>query len=268
MHNEIVHFAPANGFTAGTYEKLFDLLRTDYTVTSIEKFGHNPRYPVNDNWLNLADELIDSIEQHTNEPVTGVGHSLGSVLTFMAAHKEPGLFKQVILLDPPLIDGAGALLFRAIKKLGILDRSGLVTKSKKRRTQWPGVEEAEEYLRGKPPFKYFDPDCLRNYLQYSTTTSENGLRLTFDINVESEIYRTVPHNIGSYKRVLGIPGTIIIGKDTYRQSGYMLSRFARRQGFDFERLSYGSHLFPLEYPEQTAALIRKAIAKPNRSIVQ
>jgi pimeloyl-ACP methyl ester carboxylesterase len=263
VHNEIIHFAPANGFTAGTYEKLLGLLRTDYTVTAIEKFGHNPNYPVNDNWTNLANELIDHIQQHTNEPIIGVGHSLGGVSTFIAAYNKPSLFKQVIMLEPPLIEGVAALLFLATKKLRILDRSKLVTQTRKRRTQWSSMNEAENYFRGKSLFKRFDPDCLRDYVQYGTTTNENGVRLTFDINVESDIYRTAPHNIGSYKRVTGIPGTVIIGKYTYIHFRYILSRCAKRQGFDFKQLLFGGHHFPLEHPEQTATLIREAIHKLN-----
>ncbi len=263
MPNEILHFAPANGFTAGTYDKLLGLLRTDNTVTAIEKFGHNPNYPVNDNWTNLADELIDHIEQRTNEPIIGVGHSLGSVLTFIAACKKPRLFKQVIMLEPPLIEGVAALLFLATKKLGILERSKLVTQTRKRRNQWSSMNEATDYFRGKSLFKRFDPDCLRDYVQYGTTTNGNGdgVKLTFDIKVESDIYRTAPHNIGSYKRVIGIPGTVIIGKYTYIHFRYILSRFAKRQGFDFKQLPFGGHHFPLEHPEQAATLIREAIHK-------
>ncbi len=263
---QILHFAHANGFPVGTYGKLLGCLESDYTIIAIEKLGHNPNYPVNDNWTNLADELIDYIENSTSEPIIGVGHSLGSVLTFMAAYKKPGLFKQVIMLDPPLIDGIAELLFMVAKKLGILARTKMVTQTKKRRTQWASVQEAEDYFRGKSLFKGFDPDCLRDYVQYGTTTGENGVRLAFDINVEADIYRTTPHNISSYKRVLGIPGSVMIGKHTYRQTRYILSRFAKRQGFDFERLSFGSHLFPMEYPEQTAALVREAIDKSDDSI--
>jgi predicted alpha/beta hydrolase family esterase len=42
------------------------------------------RFPVDDNWHNLVDELIHHLEQQP-EPVWGVGHSLGGVLHLHAA---------------------------------------------------------------------------------------------------------------------------------------------------------------------------------------
>ncbi len=260
MTETMIHFTHANGFPAGSYEKTLDILRKDYRVTAIEKIGHNPLYPVNDNWSNLVDELTSHIRQYSDEPVIGAGHSMGSLLTFMAAYKTPGLFKQLILLDPPLLEGAGALLFQAAKRLGILKRTSLVSQARKRRAGWESTDEAIEYFRGKPLFRKFDPDCLRDYVRYGTEKHENGVKLKFAPDIESEIYRTTPHNLGSFRRVLQIPAIVIIGKNTYKQSPYMLSRFARRQEFEYRRLSFGSHLFPLEYPEHTARLILEAIA--------
>lgn len=253
----ILHFAHANGFPAGTYRKLLDLLNPDYTVIAIEKLGHNPDYPVDDNWPSLVNELIDYVKSNASEPVIGVGHSLGSVLTFLAAYNHPDLFRKLIMLDPPLIFGFPAFLFYLSKKTGLLNRSREVSHTKKRRTDWSSRGGAEEYFKGKPLFSRFDPDCLRDYVQYGTSATETGVALNFDINVESNIFRTTPHNISSLKRSLGIPGAVILGKDTYGPSHYMLSRFTKRHRLHFQQLDYGTHLFPLEYPERTADLIKK-----------
>ncbi len=119
----ILHFAHANGFPAGCYNKLFGLLRGDYTVIAIEQMGHNSHYPVDDNWENLTRELIDYIERNAGgSAIIGIGHSMGGILTFLASYKRPELFKGIIMLDPPLAYGPLAFFLYLGKKLGLRER--------------------------------------------------------------------------------------------------------------------------------------------------
>ena len=264
MQKGILHFAHANGFPAGTYAKLLGFLRQEYVVIAIKKLGHNPKYPVDENWEGLIKELVDHIESNAGEPVIGVGHSLGGILTFMAAYHRPKLFREIIMLDPPLAYGPLALLLFLGKKLRLIGRIRLVAQTKKRRTQWSSSQEAEAYLMQKAPFNSFDPDCLRDYVQYGTTASETGVKLSFDVNVESNIFKATPHNMSSLRKRLSVPGTVIIGENSY-VSGRSLNRFAKRHGLYLERFNDGSHLFPLEYPERTAVLIMETIEKLEAS---
>ena len=44
-------FAHANGFPAGTYRALFEQWRAaGRTVHALDRFGHDPRFPVSSNW--------------------------------------------------------------------------------------------------------------------------------------------------------------------------------------------------------------------------
>ncbi|WP_426741489.1 alpha/beta fold hydrolase, partial [Pseudomonas aeruginosa] len=65
--------------------------------------GHDPDYLVGENWYNLVTEIIASIKRQAGQPVIAVGHSLGGVLSLLAAIEQPQLFKAVIMLDSPLI---------------------------------------------------------------------------------------------------------------------------------------------------------------------
>ena len=58
-----IFFAHANGFPSGTYGKLFAALAPEYQVTHLEQHAHDPRFPVDDNWYNLVDELIHHLKQ-------------------------------------------------------------------------------------------------------------------------------------------------------------------------------------------------------------
>lgn len=56
----MIVFSHANSFPAATYRVLFKSLRArGFGVKVIDKFGHDPRYPVSDNWPHLVEQLAD-----------------------------------------------------------------------------------------------------------------------------------------------------------------------------------------------------------------
>ena len=55
-----VVFSHGNSFPASTYRVMLDSLRNrGFEVDAIEKFGHDPKYPVTDNWPHLVQQLAD-----------------------------------------------------------------------------------------------------------------------------------------------------------------------------------------------------------------
>ncbi|HHJ4328519.1 TPA: alpha/beta fold hydrolase, partial [Klebsiella pneumoniae] len=118
---QTIFFAHANGFPSGSYRKLFDGLSAHYQVRHLQQHGHDPRFPVNDNWHNLVDELVHHLQQGDG-PVWGVGHSLGGVLHYHAALRHPELYRGLVMLDSPLLTGMDRLLIRTAKRFGFIDR--------------------------------------------------------------------------------------------------------------------------------------------------
>jgi pimeloyl-ACP methyl ester carboxylesterase len=95
----ILHFAHGNGFPSPCYRQMLMPLEAEFDCCYIDKIGHAKAFPINDNWHTLVDELRESIRlQSNNQPVVAVGHSLGGVLSILAALKEPALFRAVVLL--------------------------------------------------------------------------------------------------------------------------------------------------------------------------
>ena len=48
-------FSHGNSFPASTYRVMLDSLRArGYQVSAIEKYGHDPAYPVTDSWPHLV----------------------------------------------------------------------------------------------------------------------------------------------------------------------------------------------------------------------
>ncbi len=116
-----IFFAHANGFPSATYGKLFAALAPDYQVQHLLQHGHDPRFPVDDNWLNLVDELLHHLAQQPG-PVWGVGHSLGGVLHLHAALRCPHYYRGVVMLDSPVLTRADQWLLRTAKRFGFIDR--------------------------------------------------------------------------------------------------------------------------------------------------
>lgn len=76
----LIVFSHGNSFPAGTYNTVFKSLRArGFTVKAIDKFGHDPLYPVTNNWRNLVQHLADFTRdevEKAGEPAYLVGHSL------------------------------------------------------------------------------------------------------------------------------------------------------------------------------------------------
>ncbi len=140
-------FSHANSFPAGVYELLFEIWRErGYRVHAVEKFGHDPARPVTSNWPHLRDELIDFIDAEVAGPAWLVGHSLGGMLSVLAACKRPDLARGIVLLDAPIIAGMSAHGLHVAKATGLLARMPPGRISQVRRHSWPSRAAVREHF--------------------------------------------------------------------------------------------------------------------------
>jgi pimeloyl-ACP methyl ester carboxylesterase len=261
MSRSTIFFAPGNGFPAGSYAKMLDALGSSFDVDRIELPGHNPDFPPDENWVSLKTELIAEIRARHEKPVIGVGHSLGGVLHLLAAAEDPKLYSQIILLEAPIISPLSSRSLRLMKYAGLIDRLSPSQATRYRRSRWDSREEALEHFASKPKFAAFDPEVLRDYVDFGTVETARGFELAFRPRIEALIYRTIPHNLPRLKGRLRLPLTFVGGSDS-RESRLARTGFMRR-AFDirFETVE-GSHLFPLESPIKAAEVVLASI-QPN-----
>jgi pimeloyl-ACP methyl ester carboxylesterase len=260
MTKDIIHFAHANGFPARTYTKLFSFLAPHFEVRYLERHGHDPAFPVTDGWSDLKDELIADIEKRYTAPVIGVGHSLGGILHFLAAIERPEIYKQIILLDAPIISRLSSSGLRILKTLKLIDRYSPSQMTRFRRNVWESREEALGHFAEKAKFAAFDPDVLRDYVEYGIIPGEQGLELFFERRVEARIYRTIPHSLPAFRGRLSVPAAYIGGTNSEEARLARLGFMKKHFPFDFYSVE-GSHLFPLEKPFETAARIIEILGK-------
>ena len=266
----LIIFSHGNSFPASTYGVLFQSLKArGFQVEANEKFGHDPRNPITSNWPKLVRQLADcaSHEVETSgQPAFLVGHSLGGFVSLMCAACHPELGGQpvrgVLMLDSPNLGGWRAKALSVAKRAWLVGSVTPGAVSKKRRQQWLSRDDVLAHFRSKKAFARWDEQVLRDYIEHGRHEgNEQGQRLlSFDRDVETAIYNTLPDNLERPLRAnpLKCPAAFIGGRQSVemKQVGMALT----------EKVTQGrimmldrSHLFPMEKPLATAAAIEASL---------
>jgi pimeloyl-ACP methyl ester carboxylesterase len=259
MQRPTIHFVHANSYTAGTYRVFFEHLQRHYAVHALDMHAHDPRYPVHSGWSALTHELIDDLDARHRAPVILVGHSMGGMLSLLAAKARPDLARAVVLLDSPIVAGWRAQLVRVAKKVGLERKFPPAVSSERRRNLWPDAEAAYQHFAAKPLFASWQPDVLRDYIVHGLAPHPKGVTLRFTRETETAVYRSLPHHLGALvKRGFPVPVGFIGGTDSAecRQAGLAATR--RLVGKHFMRIP-GGHLFPMQSPGAAAEAVHKTI---------
>jgi pimeloyl-ACP methyl ester carboxylesterase len=260
----LIIFSHGNSFPASTYNQMTTALKKrGFTVKAIEKFGHDARYPVTNNWPHLVQQLTDFSHheiQKTGEPAYLVGHSLGGLLSMMCAARHPDIARGVVLLDAPMIGGWRATTLGVVKRAQLVERVAPSGVSRRRKTSWDSTEAAYEFFKAKRGFALWDEASLRDYVERGTVQEGDVRSLAFSREIETNIYNTLPSNLDSLlkRKPLKCPAAFI---------GGLQSNEMKRAGTAMtEKLTHGrmawldgTHLFPMEKPAVTAAYIEAAI---------
>ena len=234
-------FSHANGYAAPVYGVLFAALKSrGIQVAAPDKLGHDPRFPVDDNWASLTQELLAFARQEVarqNAPAWLVGHSLGGYLSLMA---------------------------RVSKHTGMVDSFSPSKVSQRRRQTWPSVEAVLAHFKSKKVFAQWHPQVLEDYATHGTqaATENDQIQrvLSFDRSVETAVYNTLPHQMPSFLKAhpVSCPVAFIGGTRSVevRRVGMALTQRITKGRI---MMLDGSHLFPMEIPQVTVAAIETAL---------
>eukprot|EP01034_Spumella_vulgaris_P036596 gene36596-45135_t len=335
-------FSHGNSFPASTYRVMLDSLRQrGFQVDAVEMYGHDPKYPVTNNWPYLVQQLADFARDKQNDytaaalavtasearqsldrfvpsndgvdrfpasssearqsldhfvprddgverfPVTAsesrqshdggaapqspngpsepaflVGHSLGGILSLMCAARHPELVRGVVLIDSPVLGGWRATTLGLAKRTPLIGALSPGRISQKRRNHWPDAQAALESFAHKKSFARWDPQVLRDYIEFGTH-DEGGQRvLNFDRDIETAIYNSLPHKLDSLlkRHPLKCAAAFIGGTHSaeMRQAGADLTHQVVKGRI---MMLDGSHLFPMEKPIATRSRLKAAASK-------
>ncbi len=261
-------FSHANGFPAGTYRLLFEAWRAaGHRVVAIERIGHDPAHPVTSNWPHLRDHLLQFAEQQApGERVCFVGHSLGGFLSVMAAAWRPQKARAVVMLDSPIISGWKAHALQVAKTTRLIARVSPGKVSRRRRHHWPDADAVHAHFQTKTTFARWDRRVLADYVAcgFDDAGDGSGARvLGFRREVETRIYDTLPHQIPQLLRrhPVRCPVAFVGGtrSNEVKQVGLVATRALTHGRIEWIE---GSHLFPMEQPEATAAAVLARLNEP------
>jgi pimeloyl-ACP methyl ester carboxylesterase len=251
-------FAHANGFPGEVYRELFAIWASRFRVTAIARFGHDPRYPVGPRWPGLARQLIDHVQAHVapDERLWLVGHSLGGYVSTLAAATLGARVAGVVLLDSPLIGGLGARLVRCGRQFGFDRYMMPIRQTARRRQDWAGVESVHAHFSARASFARWDPRTLRHYAEHGTIAAADGSRrLAFEREIELAIYRTLPTTTVVEAARTATAPIGFIGGTRSREVRHVGMRATRAAVGGRVAWVEGSHLFPMERPEEAARAV-------------
>lgn len=265
----VLHFVHANGFPAKVYTPLFECWKEYFTLETIELFGTNSNYPIDEHWYSLTLQVRDSIEQacqkHGVSKLVAVGHSVGAMTTLQAISQDPSYVSQAILLDPALLMGGRSLLCYLAKLADkflnthyFIDKLVPASQSKYRRDEFASRQSAYQSLKSKSLFSRFDKRCFELYIQHGIVKKGDKLILAIAKKQELAIFRSIPSLYWLYKPVIYRPTTIIAGNNSYFT--HLDSYKKAQQQWQLPVIyTQGSHMFVLEHPLDVAKLVLTTI---------
>jgi len=257
-----LHFLHANGYPPDCYKPLLELFKTEYHTFGMLLRplwdGMKPE-DIND-WTPFSDDLRLFLSSQA-DPVIGVGHSIGAIVTLRAALRDPSKFRALILLDPVLFMLRRLISWNLIRATGLGDRvHPLIIGAKKRRRTFDDLETVYRGYRNRNIFRYMSDENLRIYIEGMTKPKANdGYELVFSADWEAQIYRTGLHDFDIWRDLpkLKVPTLFIRGaeSDTFLEETAKLVK-QKQPKVRVEALEKSTHLLPLERPKEVFEIIQ------------
>lgn len=260
---ELVLLQHANGMCSALWALVAASLTPRFHVIALDCRGHGDserlKVPEDYNWRvmvadisQIARLILDENDQQ--QFALAMGSSFGGILLAGVAAENPELFRQLIMLDPPIHPSE-----ELIRDMGVdftpppSNRGGIVEQTLKRKYIWESREAARSAWEDKPLFSVWDERAFTLYL-------EEGMRDLPDGQVELKCHPTVEANIfattGSFGLFDYAPKVQIPVDLVHAESGFFSLEFYRHIAAVFPDCTLselpGGHMLPLEVPDAVA----------------
>ena len=250
-----IHFFHANGFPAETYRDLLNNLEGE-VVSPISILGKGIS-SVEEGYDNFVDEVIEHASKTKGKGVA-IGHSFGGTLSLLAEARQPGLFKTIILLDPPLFSRTKMIIVSILRRLGLEYLVTPAKKSMKRRDSFKSREEALEYFSTKGLFKEIPRSTIELYVNHGLEEIGGEYRLVISKERETDIYLNFPTRLPN--EISRIKGNLIYADKVRLLDDADLKWWDKAMPKISRSPFHGSHMFPFEKPIELAGFINQIVA--------
>jgi len=215
-----VLFLHPNGFCAGVFEPLVARLQTRFRCLGIDLCGHggsDPPSPLDAiDYPMMVADVVAVLDELALERVHLVGHSLGGGVGILLDRDVPGRVERLVLCE--------AVVFAERPPLSD-DRPPMADIARKRRAVWPDRPTMRASYAAREPLNRLDPAALDAYLRYGVHDRPDG---QVELACPPELETTLGPLFALQAEASGCPHVTLPG----------------------------THFFPQEDPDATAALVR------------
>lgn len=269
--------AHATGFCALAYGPLSAALdemdNLDVWGLDVRGHGRSSRSERMD-WASVASDVLAALTrlEWTDEPVHGIGHSMGGAAMLLAEQARPGTFASLTVVEP--------IVFPSVDGLAEGDNP-LAAAALRRREHFESLDAARANFSAKRPMATFVPEALDGYLRGgfttgdsptadgrpsdgSSSTREGGIRLCCAPATEAECYRMGTRH-GAFERLseVGCPVAVVCGTDGGFPAQVAPAIAAALPFGELHVLDGAGHFAPFERPDAVAEVVTTTIRSAN-----
>jgi Predicted hydrolases or acyltransferases (alpha/beta hydrolase superfamily) len=257
----IVHFSAANGFPVASYQEFYNAFEEKLSFTAMDSRGTWPSKqppPRNFSTKDFVADLIRGIESQYSEPVIGMGHSHGGLLTTIAALQRPDLFSKLVLIEPATSpDNIVGHSYRYIPRWLLIKLVPFIRGSHERRRLWPSRQAFYDRYHGHPTFKHFSDTALHDYAKHGLRKRADGqFELVYLPEWESHVFcRVLP--IWPYLRKMPLPTLLIRAEHSFMYSATQFASYSNNLSSHVTSTTVENthHLVTHEDPSRIAKVI-------------
>jgi pimeloyl-ACP methyl ester carboxylesterase len=257
-------FMHATGFNAATYAPLLGPLADRHAIVALDQRGHGLSALPTDpdrlvDWWPYARDLIAVLDRWVPPgapPVVIAGHSMGGIVSLLAASQRPKAVRGLVLLDPVLMPQALRWALFTPWGRARSRRNGLALGAAKRRPVFPSKEEALSTYRTRKAFSTWQPGFLEGYVAGGFVPDGEGVRLACAPAWESATFAAHRHNSWGALKGLRMPVRLFAAGEGSTVVGGIARVNRVAPAIQAESLPGTSHFFPMERPD----VIRQALA--------
>ncbi|MBN8938777.1 MAG: alpha/beta hydrolase [Rhizobiales bacterium] len=262
-------FLHATGFNAQTYAPLLDPLSARYSIMALDQRGHgfsdlptDPQGIVD--WMPYARDLmlvLDRLVPDGGRPLVLAGHSMGAIVSLLAAVARPRAVRGLILLDPVMMSPLLRLATYTPWGRAKFKNFSLAVGAAKRRAVFGSKQEAVDTYRTRKAFQSWQPGFLEAYVDGGFVADAEGVRLACAPIWESATFSSHRHNSwGALKRTRMPVHLMAAAHGSTVTGGIAKVRRAAPQ-VETEVVAGTSHFFPMERPGHVRAALEAMLAK-------
>lgn len=258
--NPIIHFAHANGYPSKTYGKFLQAFIDSYGVIAMDArpMWEGAQPSGLKSWNLLASDMAQFLKERGLKDVIGMGHSMGGVASLICAANNPGLFRQLILIDPVIIDPKGYLMMKmpSFIKNRILP---MIKIASRRKYKWESRAEAIAFFKSKKVYARFDDDAFTDFIEHGLKEDGDGLTLAYTREWESKIYSSLT-NVWPIIKNPPCPLVIVRAQYSDVMTPSVWPKIKKTaKNTTFINVQDVGHMMPMEKPELVAQLINEVL---------